>query len=121
MRDSVPALDVGSTESWGPACRWWGTGLDRKPLEVDIVAENLTGDRLLVGEAKWTTMSTGKPVLAELERKIERLPFVNQREVIPILWLASRPQDLPSHRWSRHNRSSLSCAENNRQGTSAGR
>jgi AAA+ ATPase superfamily predicted ATPase len=96
-RESVPALGASTGDSWGPASRWWGSGLDRKPLELDIVAEDLSGNRLLVGEAKWSIKSTAKPVLSELERKIERIPFVNQRKVVPILWLEATPQDLPNH------------------------
>jgi AAA+ ATPase superfamily predicted ATPase len=96
-RESVPALGLYG-ESWGVAGRWWGAGLDRKPLEVDVVAENAAGDRLLVGEVKWTAPRSVGRLLNELDSKIARLPFVNGREVVPVLWLAAAPPDSPSNR-----------------------
>jgi AAA+ ATPase superfamily predicted ATPase len=91
-RQSVPLLPVHG-ETWGPARRWWGTGLDRKPLEVDLVAESAAGDRLLVGEVKWAAPKASRRLAQELRRKAERLPFVGGREVVPVLWLAARPED----------------------------
>jgi len=96
-RKSVPMLRPGD-DSWGPARRWWGAGLDRKPLEIDFVAEDASGRRLLVGEAKWASPRHGRRVLEELEQKINRLPFVDGREVIPMLWLREAPDDLPRSR-----------------------
>jgi len=93
-RESVPHLGTGD-QTWKPARRWWGTGLDRAPLEVDLVAESTTGDRLLVGEVKWTTRPEGLRLEHELLQKVERLPFVQGREVVPMLWLAATPHDLP--------------------------
>jgi len=91
-RQSVPLLRIHG-ETWGPASRWWGAGLDRKPLEVDLVAESAAGDRLLVGEVKWATPRSARRLEQELERKIERLPFVDGREVLPALWLAAVPDE----------------------------
>jgi len=96
-RASVPHLRTGD-ETWGPASRWWGTGLDRTPLEIDLVAESGTGDRLLVGEVEWTTRPRGLRLEHELLQKVERLPFVQGREVVPMLWLAAVPHDLPRSR-----------------------
>jgi len=93
-RRSVPFLDLGD-ESWGPASRWWGPGLDRKPLEVDLVAEAEDGGRLLVGEVKLAAPRHGRRLLRDLEEKVARLPFADGREVTPMLWLASAPADLP--------------------------
>ena len=92
-RASVPHLDVGGGE-WGAARRWWGAGLDHKPLEIDLVAESFDGERLLVGEVKWTESDSAEPLLRELERKIERLPFAGGREVVSVIWLASAGEKL---------------------------
>jgi hypothetical protein len=96
-RKSVPLLRSGG-DGWGPARRWWGAGLDRKPLEIDLVAEDASGKRLLVGEVKWASPQNGRRVLEGLERKISRLPFVDGREVVPMLWLRGAPDDLPQNR-----------------------
>lgn len=73
--------------SWGPARRWWGPGLDRRPLEVDVVAESADGKALLVGEAKWSEGTDVRAVLAALEEKCKRLPFAQGRQVIASLWV----------------------------------
>lgn len=72
---------------WGPAGRWWGAGLDRRPLEVDLVAESEAGDAVLVGEAKWSAPRDPARALAELERTAARLPIVAGRRVFVALWL----------------------------------
>ncbi len=92
-RASVPFLpDHGG--GWGAARRWWGAGLDRRPLEIDLVAEDANRGRLLVGEVKWSSPRAGGAVYRELEQKIARIPFAEGREVIPLLWLAAPPDDL---------------------------
>jgi AAA+ ATPase superfamily predicted ATPase len=85
-RESVPVLDLFG-KAWGPAGRWWGPGLDRQPLEVDLVAESLEQDALLVGEVKWTSPDDPDRLLQELERKAARLPFAAGREIFMMLWL----------------------------------
>ncbi|HEX4960163.1 MAG TPA: ATP-binding protein [Thermoanaerobaculia bacterium] len=85
-RASVPALDLFG-KTWGPAGRWWGPGLDRQPLEIDLVAESTERDALLIGEVKWTASADPARTLQELERKAAQLPFVEGREIVLALWL----------------------------------
>jgi AAA+ ATPase superfamily predicted ATPase len=96
-RQSTPLLPIHG-ETWGPANRWWGSGVDRKPLEIDLVAESAAGDRLLVGEVKWSLPRDGRRLEHELMQKAERAPFVNGREVVPMLWLPAVPNDIQSSR-----------------------
>lgn len=96
-RASVPRLELFG-RSWGPASRWWGAGLDRRPLEVDLVAESEAGDAVLVGEAKWAAGGGATRALAELERKAERLPFVSGRPVFAALWLRTAGRGPASER-----------------------
>ena len=61
-RQQVPRL----ADEWGPASRWWhGT----QP-EWDVISESLDGERVLLGEAKWSARPfdrrTLEPVLREL-------------------------------------------------------
>jgi hypothetical protein len=88
-RASGPRLQTGG-KTWGPAGRWWGPGLDRQPLEVGLVAESSDGGSVLVGEVKWSAPRDATRLLAELEDKARRLPFVAGREVVPALWLKTR-------------------------------
>jgi uncharacterized protein len=85
-RASVTRLDLGG-RSWGPAGRWWGAGLDRQPLEVDLVANSSDGGSVLVGEVKWAAPRDAERLLAELEGKARRLPVAAGREVVLALWL----------------------------------
>jgi AAA+ ATPase superfamily predicted ATPase len=56
--------------------RWWGTGLNRQKMEIDIVGESFDGRTLLVGEAK---LSAGERdverIKHDLAQKAEALPF----------------------------------------------
>lgn len=90
-RASVPLLQLGG-KSWGPAGRWWGTGLDRQPIEVDVVAESTNGS-VLVGEAKWAAPRDAERLLAQLEAKARRLPAAAGREVVLALWLKGPAPD----------------------------
>lgn len=96
-RESVPHLDVVGG-GWGPAGRWWGAGVDRRPLEVDLVAESADGRRVLVGEVKWSAPDGGGRLLREVEEKAARLPLAADREVATALWLKSAPRDLDAAR-----------------------
>lgn len=85
-RASVPLLRIGD-RTWGAAGRWWGPGLDRQPLEVDLVAYSLDGGSVLVGEVKWAAPKDTERLLAELEAKARRLPVATGKEVVLALWL----------------------------------
>jgi len=85
-RESVAKMPVAGVQ-WGPAARWWGPGLDKKPLEIDIVAESIDRQFLLAGEVKLRLNE--RDWLREwrlLEEEIQRLPFARGREVVPCLW-----------------------------------
>jgi hypothetical protein len=85
-RASAPWLDAFGG-NWRPASRWWGAGSDRKPLEVDVVAESEDGSSILVGEAKWSESRNAARLARQLADKAARLPFVQGRRVVLGLWL----------------------------------
>ena len=88
-RDAVPRLAIGGRR-WKPAARWWGAGDDRRPMEIDIVAESEDGEALLVGEAKLALDAAGRRrAEAKLTEKIARFPLARDREVVPALFVAS--------------------------------
>ncbi len=93
-RQAVPRARFGG-QTWGPAASWWGPGLDRSPMELDVVAESEDGSTLLVGEVKWSRRVDWKREEAVLRRKAENLPLVRARRVRLALWApsaASRPR-----------------------------
>jgi hypothetical protein len=93
-RESIPRAGYFGIR-WGPAASWWGPGLDRAPLEVDVVAESVDKQRLLVGEVKWSeTVDWGRET-AELRRKAANLPLARGREVSLALWVKTVPPGVP--------------------------
>jgi AAA+ ATPase superfamily predicted ATPase len=80
-RECVAHLQVGKRH-WRPASRWWGPGLDRSPLEIDIIAESDDGNALLIGEAK-LRMKAGdwERELLSLRTKAALCPLAAGREL----------------------------------------
>jgi hypothetical protein len=91
-RKSVPPLRCGG-RSWKSASRWWGPGRDRRPLEIDILAESEDGEALLFGEAKWSAAAPQSELVRALRHKADRFPHLGARRVVLGLWLkdARRP------------------------------
>jgi len=79
VRSSVPHLTLGG-KTWGPAQRWWGPGLDRKSLEIDVVAESLDESSILLGSCKWQERG-GESAWTELRRQAEAFPHSRGRKL----------------------------------------
>lgn len=94
-RKAIPFLRIAG-EKFNPAARWWGNGIDKKPLEIDIVAESTDKRMLLIGEVKWSDHTSIIGLAAELDRKIQVLPFVVDRSVLKVLFLKEKPEEYPS-------------------------
>lgn len=73
--------------------RWWGTGLDRRPMEIDVVAESPDRKTLLVGECKLSlTAAEARRALVGLVEKSRQLPFVEDYEKVEHrLFVAKNP------------------------------
>jgi len=63
------ALDLGFPDRW---TRWEGLDRNRRPIEIDIVAE-LDDGRLLTGEIKWSSDPVGPQLHRDLQRDLEDL------------------------------------------------
>lgn len=83
----------GFKRSFRNAARWWGTGTDRKAMEIDVVAESSDGRTLLVGEAKLSLPDADvRRAAAALEEKARALPFLSRYEnVVTRLFVADNP------------------------------
>jgi len=53
-------------EEWGPASRWWHGA---QP-EWDVVSESLDGERVLLGEVKWSARSFDRKTLGPALREL---------------------------------------------------
>jgi len=84
VRDTLSHRSLpGSSVTWSRVGRWWGTGLNRKPMEVDVVAESSDGKTLLVGESKLSLTATeARHALSELQAKAGLLPFASGYQTV---------------------------------------
>ena len=81
-RRSMAHLKLDGIE-WSPGQRWWGTGLDKKPSEIDVVAESADGRALLVGEARVSlNRKAFERVQRELTRKATVMPLAKRYDKI---------------------------------------
>ncbi len=92
-RASVAQLDCHG-RTWRPASRWWGAGLDRKPMEIDVVAESDDGKAALLGEVSWSKTADASELLQQLRRKAENFPGATRREIALALWMRTGPSSL---------------------------
>lgn len=94
VREAVPrATPCG--RRWGQAASWWGPGLDRTPLEVDVVAKSSDETELLVGEVKWQEKVDWQREVAALRHKAARLPLAAGRTVHLAIWSKKVAPRLP--------------------------
>jgi AAA+ ATPase superfamily predicted ATPase len=69
-----------------PAAKWWKSS--KKITGPDVVAESVDGNYLLVGNCTWGDKVYGtKTAFRELEEIAASLPFLNNRTVIPALFV----------------------------------
>lgn len=72
---------------FNPAARWWGSGMDGKPMELDLVAESNDKSTILLGEIKWQTRTSVAALQRELEQKSKNLHFAQNKNIIKALFL----------------------------------
>ena len=94
-RNAVPRLKI-EGKTFNPAQRWWGNGIDRKPMEIDIIAESTDKSTLLIGEAKWINNISVKNITNELNAKINNAPFIQNRKVVQVLFLKQTHENNPN-------------------------
>lgn len=85
-RRSVPLAPINDIE-FGPSQRWWGNNTEKRPIEVDVVAESIDGKHLLVGECKWSKISRPQALLKEIEEKGATLPFAKNKTIVPVVFI----------------------------------
>ena len=94
VRETLRAKPLPCADArWRNAAKWWGSGLDRRPFEIDVVAESIDRETLFVGEAKLSLSGSDAIRLrAELEAKARQLPFASKYKRIETgLFVAQNP------------------------------
>lgn len=94
-RNSITGLTIDGLR-FNPAARWWGTGTDMKPMEVDLLASCTHEKALMVGEVKWSDKQNLKEWSDSLDRKASLLPFGHNFKVYKALFLKRKPVKTPT-------------------------
>lgn len=84
-RKVVPYIEI-EGHRFNPALRWWGTGVDRDMMEMDVVALSVDNSALLIGEAKWTDKDVSAEINGSLKQKEANLPFRRPEKVYRVLF-----------------------------------
>jgi len=92
-RRALPFLD--EKYRFGETMRWWGTGLDGRQMEVDIVSLSHNHKYLAVGEAKWSEKTDVNHLADQLLHKASNLPFADKYAIVPIIFLKNKPSTIP--------------------------
>ncbi len=95
-RERLPRLTIDGSR-FEVGARWWGGGLDGKPLELDVVANAVDErDTVLVGEAKLRcSRSDVDQLLAQLVAKASRCPVLQGKKLRYVVF-AARAERHPS-------------------------
>lgn len=84
-RKAIPLLEI-EGKKFNPASRWWGGGLNKNPMEMDIVALSTDQTTMLIGEAKWSNRNQSDEVLESLKMKESNIPFAKPENIIKVLF-----------------------------------
>jgi len=80
--------------NWKPAQRWWGTGIDKSEIEVDVLSLSFCKKYVLAGEVKWSDSMNVKKELYKLKNKILKIPSFPKNKRIKYILFARDFVDL---------------------------
>ena len=69
------------------AARWWGNVARDEMIEIDVVVQSMDKKTILVGECKWSNLSNGDALMANLFEKAKKLPFTKGKKIVPVLFV----------------------------------
>ena len=87
-RRSIPFIKIDGKQ-FNPAARWWGNGLDGKPMELDLISESTDHTVMLIGEVKWSNKISTEEINATLSQKSQNLPFKKPPRIIKAVFSKS--------------------------------
>lgn len=89
-RESLPLLF--HQKLFNPGLRWWGTGMNRTPMEIDIISSSADGTEMIAGEAKWQSSVNINSLIKELNYKIDQLKIFQEKKIHKVLFLKNHPR-----------------------------
>jgi AAA+ ATPase superfamily predicted ATPase len=84
-RKAIPFIEI-EGKRFNPASRWWGGGLNKKTMEIDLIASSTDQTALLIGEVKWSDKNRTDEVLESLKWKESNIPFAKPEKIIKVLF-----------------------------------
>jgi AAA+ ATPase superfamily predicted ATPase len=64
-RLAIPFLNINGIQ-WDLAHRWWGTGKNKKEMEIDCISKSFDKKKILLAEAKWSKKPNARNALNQL-------------------------------------------------------
>ena len=61
---------------------------------IDLVAESMDKQSLLIGECKWTRQENATALMTDLRHRADKFPFANNHKVYYALFLKNPPIDV---------------------------
>jgi len=89
-RKSIPFIEIDGLR-FNPAARWWGNGLDGKPMEIDMVAESTDHRVVLIGEVKWSDKISPDEINTSLNYKYRNAPFARPDRFVKAVFSKAAP------------------------------
>jgi AAA+ ATPase superfamily predicted ATPase len=89
-RKSIPFIEIDGLR-FNPAARWWGNGLDGKPMEIDLVAESTDHRVVLIGEVKWSDRISPDEINTSLNYKYRNAPFARPDRFVKAVFSKNAP------------------------------
>jgi len=92
-RDAVTGNTINGI-TYSEARRWWGQVCidgDYKDVELDVMAESLDREHILIGECKWTSGENGRLLTNEIQKIAAALPFTKGKQVEIVLFTKVTP------------------------------
>jgi len=80
-RKAIPSLEI-EGKRFNPASRWWGGGIHKQAMEIDILALSTDKKALLIGEAKWSNKDLLGEAVESLCLKEKNIPFSKPPKII---------------------------------------
>ncbi len=91
-RRKVPFLLI-KGKRFLPSSRWWGSGTDKKPMEIDIIAESTDRSTLLFAEVKWSDQNNLQQIENQLHLKVNHFPLLRNKTILMAAFIKSKPQN----------------------------
>jgi len=94
-RDAVTGNSINGI-TYLEARRWWGQILidgQYKDVELDVVAESLDKNHILIGECKWSSKENGRLLTEKLRKIASLLPFTKNKQLEIVLFTKVTPSD----------------------------